>query len=261
LITTNYMQIEKENGVVFLILNNPPANTIDTLMLTEMEQVLENLEQDEKVKVIVLKSSSKKMFSAGADVALLENTNQEEMGIFCRQLKKVIVTLQNSKKISIAAIEGHCLGGGLELAMGCDLRVAKDSDFRIGLPEIKLGLFPGGGGIQLAGRIIGAQKALRLAMFGDLLSVSEANEWGLIDYLFPEDEYSQKLEEIMNKIANGPSIALSKVKHLLYSTTSLNIESDFEYESKVMMELLNTKDFEEGIQAFKEKRVPQFKGQ
>lgn len=257
----DYIKLEKKDGVAYLIMNYPPANALNIGMLNEMEMALEILEEDSTSKVIVLKSVNEKMFSAGADVSLLEKSSQDEMDIFCRRIKNLALTFRKSKKIYIASIEGHCLGGGLELAMSCDLRVAKDSNFRIGLPEINLGLFPGGGGIQLAGRIIGMQKAFRLATFGETLTVSEATEWGLVDYLLPQDRYSERLEDITNKIAQKPSVALGKIKHLIYFTLPLDIEDAFEHEYEIMRELLSTKDFKEGIRAFKEKRSPQFTGQ
>lgn len=257
----DFIDLKTKDGIAYLAINNPPANTLNISLENEMKEALKQLEEDRSTKVIILKSANEKMFSAGADIQLLEQLNPDEMDIFCRKIKQLMLSFRKSSKIFIASIEGHCLGGGLELALGCDLRVVKASNYKLGLPEVHLGLFPGGGGLQWAGRIIGPQKAFRLAALGETLTASEALDWGLVDYLLPKEGYAEKLEELANKIAQGPSIALAHIKRLTYEPSLLPIEHAFEHESEIMKELLGTKDFKEGIRAFKEKRAPQFTGE
>ncbi|MBP1155357.1 MULTISPECIES: enoyl-CoA hydratase/isomerase family protein [unclassified Paenibacillus] len=254
----DYIDLKPKDGVAYLTINHPPANTMNISLENELKEALKILEDDRNTKVIVLQSANEKMFSAGADIQLLERLNPDEMDIFCRKIKQLILSFRKSSKICIASIEGHCLGGGLELAMGCDLRVAKDSNYKLGLPEIKLGLFPGGGGIQLACSIIGLQKAFRLAALGETLTASEALAWGLVDYVLPKEGYAEKLEELASQIAQGPSVAMAHIKRLLYDRSLVSIEDAYENESNIMRELLGTRDFAEGIRAFKEKRSPLF---
>jgi enoyl-CoA hydratase/carnithine racemase len=252
--------LEKKDGVAYVTLNNPPANAISPALIEELKTAFTGLEKESEIKVVVLKSANEKMFSAGADITILDTMNADEMVTFCDEIKNFTLFMRKSNKVYIASIEGHCLGGGLELAMSCDLRVAKEGKFKMGLPEVNLGLFPGGGGIQLAGRIAGMQKAFRLAAFGEILTAAQAAEWGLVDYLYPEEGYAGKVEELAAKIARSPSVAIAKIKQLVYFTLQLDMEEAFAKESVVTRELLATKDVAEGIRAFKEKRVPEFKG-
>jgi enoyl-CoA hydratase/carnithine racemase len=256
----NLIQIEQKDGVAYVILNNQPANAINLLLLNELQTALAGLEEFGHIKVIVIKSVNERMFSAGADLNTIGQMNSDEMDAFCRKMKSFIIDFHKSSKIYIASIEGHCLGGGLELALGCDLRVAKDASFKMGLPEFNIGLFPNGGGIRLAGSIIGMQKAFRLAAFGETLTAAKAAEWGLVDHLLPQEGYAEKLEQMAKRIAQGPSLAIAKIKNLIYFSSRLDVKEAFEQESLYLKELLVSEDYQEGIQAFMEKRVPQFKG-
>jgi enoyl-CoA hydratase/carnithine racemase len=256
----NLIQVNKNDNIAYITMNRPPANALDSSLVQEMKTAIDRLEKENEIKVVVINSDNEKVFCAGADISLLENLNTASMSDFGNSIKNLIMSMYSSKNIYIASIEGHCLGGGLELALGCDFRIAKEGNARIGLPEINLGLFPGGGGIQLVGRLVGQQKAFILSAMGESLTISEAHQWGLIDFIYPKDEYPKKLLQIAQQIAHGPSTALHKIKQSIYFALPLEIRDAFDLESNMINDLLDTEDFHEGLLAFKEKRTPQFKG-
>ncbi len=255
------VNVDRRARHAYITLNRGPVNSIDIDLLEELETAFSELETDANCRVIVWRSGIDKFFSAGADIRLLQKLGPEEMDAFSKRLRILHLAMRQSRKLHIAAIAGHCLGGGLELALACDLRFARNGDYQIGLPEIRLGLMPGGGGTRLASEVIGAHKAFRLAALAEMLNVSEAKAWGLVDdILEPAKSYADTLEERAAALASRASYAIARVKRLAFLGSSAPIETAFSLEGEAMHDLRATDDSREGLAAFIEKRPPLFRG-
>lgn len=257
---SNHLTCSANQGVAEIVLHHAPVNALNAEMLAELESAVEWAEAESTVKVVVFKSGLGKLFSAGADIAQLERFSKLEMEDFCRRMKQLFLRMAGSEKLYAAVIEGHCLGGGLELALACDIRIAKESEFKLGLPEVQLGLFPGGGGLHMAERIIGSQKTFRLAGLGQTISPSTAYEWGLVDELIPAERFQELSTVFVHKLASGPTRALGTIKHLLTACADMPLEDAFAYEMLPMSRLMESADFVEGVRAFREKRAPKYTG-
>src|SRR5919202_349745 len=170
----------RQDAVGVITLDRPPANSYDKGFLDELDGAIDAARWDADAKAIVVRSASEKFFSAGADVAWFAKASVEEQHLFVIHANEVMGKFERTPKVVVAAINGHCLGGGLEIAMSCDFRIAADGQYRIGLPEVTLGLLPGTGGTQRLPRLIGKQKALDLMLRGTALSPSEALALGIV---------------------------------------------------------------------------------
>lgn len=253
----SFVDIDKQGPVGYLTLNRPPVNALHPGLLQELIAGMADLENDPSVRVIRLQSSNPKIFSAGADLDGLESGN---LGEQIALIQKLLRDMWSMSKLTVAVIEGHCLGGGLELALKCDFRIAKAGGAKLGLPEINLGVFPGGGGIHLVSRIAGMQKALKLAVSGQPLTVDEAHAWGLIDHVFPADDFAAHADRFTNELADKAPLAVKRIKQSIYRTALADIPAIMEEEQAVLQQLLHSEDVQEGIRAFKEKRKPVFRG-
>lgn len=254
--------IEKDddNKVAVVTLNRPPANALDIPFIREIRETVRGLEEEEKISAVIVQSANPKIFCGGADISTVEDHDVHGMDMLGKDIKELLLDMRASSKIYVALVQGHCLGGGLELALGCDFRFAGDGPAKIGLPEINLGLFPGGGGIQLVGRLIGQQKAFLLAATGKPISVQEAFAYGLLDFVYPEEEIVVKAKEFASQLANGPSVAISNMKQAVYLGLAMSIEQAFDFERQMHKHLVVTDDCYEGVSAYKEKRPPRFSG-
>ncbi|PLS18564.1 enoyl-CoA hydratase [Bacillus sp. M6-12] len=249
-----------DGNIAIVELNRPPANALDIPTTLEIQQVVDQLLDQNEVKVIILRSANPKIFCGGADIATVESHDVDGMDKLGKVIKDLTLSMRGSSKIFIAEIAGHCLGGGLELALSCDFRIASNGTQKFGLPERNLGLFPGGGGIQLVGRLVGQQTAFHLAVTGELIDVTKAQELGLIDQVHQAEELREKTLEYAAKIAKGPSVAISNMKQSIYRGLSMGIEEAFDFERQMHKHLVVTEDCYEGVNAYKEKRQANFKG-
>jgi len=239
-----------------ITLDNPPANSYDIEFMRELAGAIGEA-NDSDVRVVVLRSASEKFFSAGADVKrFLANDVDANMDMI-RLAHEALASIARSPKLFVAFIAGHALGGGLEMALACDLRYAAEGRYRLGTPEVTLGLLPGNGGTQRLPRLIGTGPALELLLTGRQLSPEEANQLGLVSALFAsEDEFRAHVD----KLAAGPPLAIAEIKRAVYEGVQKPLDDGLELERELIEKLFRSQDANEGLTAFSEKRAPEFVG-
>ena len=247
------------NRVGYIRLNKPPANAYEIDFLGRCLEHVKHLDQSDDSKVVVLQSSLPKFFCGGADIKVFGANSTEENKQMVRKAREVTNTIMESSKIFIAAIQGHALGGGLELALACDLRLAAKGEYWMGLPEIKLGLIPGNGGTVRLIRLIGISKATELLLTGEPVKPEEAEHLGLIDHLHDSETFEDAVIRYAEKLAQGPGTAMAQIKKIGRLSMALNIEKALQLEAALVNELYDTPDAQEGFKAYLEKRNPKFK--
>ena len=253
-----YFQIEMDGAVCILKLNRPPANAHNFAMIRELEGIVTEIRYDSAVKAVVLASASDRFFSAGADIDEIREKPGEYIGLLSQTSKEMMMKIRATPKVFIAAVNGHCMGGGLELALTCDVRFAGKGNWKVGLPEVNLGLIPGEGGTQLAGRIMGPSKALLYMVTGEAFGPEKALELGLFDELVESDQVMARALQFAHQCAEGPNKAIGFMKLALTEGLELPIYEAFAYERHLQNQLFETPDCKEGVAAFTEKRKPQF---
>lgn len=252
-----YVSTEQDGAVALVTIDNPPVNALKAALLEELEAELERLDGDESVRAIVLRGAGERAFVAGADIKefpALRDADPGEGGS-ARGIQKVGLAIDGMRTPVIASIHGFCLGGGLELAMACDLRVATE-DAQLGQPEIKLGLIPGGGGTQRLPRLVGYGRALLLNTTGEPISGAQAYEWGLVERLGDLEDAL----ELARTLAERSPHALAAVKAVAVETRALPLEEGLKRESDAFFRCLRSDDGAEGVAAFIEKREPRWTG-
>jgi enoyl-CoA hydratase len=253
-----HIKLEMDGDVLILRLNRPPANAHDLEMIRELETLVTEIRFDDSVHAVVMASASPKFFSAGADISEIQTKSAEYIGLLSQTSKEMMMKMRATPKVFVAAVNGHCMGGGLELALSCDVRFAGRGDWKVGLPEVHLGLIPGEGGTQLAGRIMGPSRALMLMVTGESFSPERATELGLFDQLVAPDECEKKALGFAHTCAKGPTKAIGFMKLALTEGLELPIYEAFAYERHLQNQLFDTPDSKEGVAAFLAKRPPKF---
>jgi len=250
-------------GISCLSLNRPSAkNAISLRLLQEFRDCLDHVHFDNSVRVLILQSSTPGSFCAGADLAERRTMSKAQITKFLVDLRSALGKLEALPIPTIAAIDGPALGGGLEMSLACDLRVAGYSVSKIGLPETGLGIIPGAGGTQRATRLLGLSKAKDLIFTARTLTAIEARDWGLVDYV--SDEGSSAFDrslQLARTIASNAPLALRAAKQAISRAGDLALEAGLDFERVSYEVLLTTKDRTEALEAFKEKRRPVFKGE
>lgn len=246
--------------VLRVTLDRPPANAYNMEFHQDLNSVLREVESNREINVVLIDSSSGKFFCAGADINDFQKNSDSDNRRMVDLARENVALMESSSKIFIAAIAGHCLGGGLEIALGCDLRIAADREFLVGLPEIKLGLMPGNGGTQRLAKLVGQQHALKLLLTGDPISPQKAVEIGLFNATVAEDEFQNYTKSLSSHIARGPALALAATKKAVRTGIGLPLSEALKIEADLVDTLYGTEDAKEGFQAFLEKRNPEFKG-
>ncbi|KAH7105433.1 ClpP/crotonase [Auriculariales sp. MPI-PUGE-AT-0066] len=259
-----YLEPTEAPGAFSLVLNRPQAkNAISMRLLAEIQQCLDELRNDKSARALIIRSSQVGSFCAGADLAERRTMSQQQVTAFLIDLRRAMSSLETLPVPTIAAIDGPALGGGLELALACDLRVAGPSANKIGLPEVKLGIIPGAGGTQRAARLLGLPKAKDLIFTGRMLNATEALEWGVVDYIAetPQSAFDRALQLAKDMSGSAP-LALRAAKLAISRAPEFTtIDSALDFERQCYEPLLKSKDRVEALEAFKEKRAPVFKGE
>lgn len=249
-----------EDGVGLVTLDRPPANSYDLDFIEELAEAVREAAGDDAAKVVVVRSASERFFSAGADVkAFNENTVEANMEMI-RLSHETLSSIATIPKVFVAEINAHALGGGLEIALACDLRFAADGDYRLGTPEVTLGVLPGNGGTQRLPRLIGWSRALDLMVTGRTVTPGEALELGIVDSVFPAGELREKTLEYAQALASGATRAVGNIKLAVHEGLAAGLEAGLERERELVEELFSSEDGREGIAAFAEKRTPVFSG-
>jgi len=243
----------------FITLDKPPANSYDLEFMSEFSSAV-----DEAVagatRVVIVQSASEKFFSAGADIKkFLEGdvgANMEMIKVSQAAFRRMAAAPQ----VFIAYIAGHALGGGLEVALACDIRLAAAGSYKLGLPEVTLGLLPGNGGTQRLTRLIGPSRALELLITGRTYGVEEAYTMGLVAAVYDAGDAEGQVREYAAKLAAGPALAIAAIKRCVHEGGELALANGLALEGELMEQLFKSKDADEGLHAFAEKRKPEFVG-
>jgi enoyl-CoA hydratase/carnithine racemase len=256
------VRLEKHGGVGVLVLDRPPANSYDYAFLRSFASAIDDVRADEDIHAVVVTSASEKFFSAGADVSAFAKGTTRSRVMTALLAHETFRKMENTPFIFIAAISGHCLGGGLELALACDLRFASEGSYQIGLPETNLGLFPGSGGTQRLPRLVGLSRGLDLILNATTMPPAQAKEVGVVDRLFPDAAACrQGAIDYATKIAAGPSVALGHAKLAVTQGYGTPLDVGLALEREAISRVFVSQDANEGINAFGEKRKPEFKGE
>nr|WP_206155306.1 short-chain-enoyl-CoA hydratase [Caldanaerobacter subterraneus] len=254
------IDVKKEEGIATITISRPKAlNALNTETLEELENVLEVLQNDDGVKVIVITGAGEKAFVAGADISEMKDMSVFEAKKFAELGQKVFRKIELMKKPVIAAVNGYALGGGCELALACDIRIAS-RNAKFGQPEVGLGIIPGFGGTQRLPRIVGVSKAKELIYTGDMIDAEEALRIGLISKVVEQDKLLEEAYGIAKKIMSKGLVAVSLAKEAINKSLEVDIDSGMEYEANAFALCFGTQDQKEGMAAFLEKRAPKFEG-
>ncbi|HWE26582.1 MAG TPA: enoyl-CoA hydratase/isomerase family protein [Polyangia bacterium] len=251
-----------DGGVATLTLRDPPVNTYSYEMMQELDAAILRARMDESAHVLVVRGDGDKFFCAGADIHMLATATPSFKYNFCLHANETLSRLEQTPKLVIAAINGHCVGGGLEVAMACDLRIARHGKAKIGLPEVELGVLPGTGGTQRLARLVGRSKAIELMVLGSKLSVEEAQALGLVNAIVDDAGFDAAVAEYARSFVppNKASKAVGYIKRAVVSGLEMDFASGLTLERELQQQLFVSEDAKEGIAAYLGKRPPAFKG-
>ena len=256
------VRLEKEGAVGIIVLDRPPANSYDYAFLRAFAGAVDDARVDAEIRAVLVTSASEKFFSAGADVIAFAAGSARSRVMTATMAHEAFRKMENTPLVFIAVIAGHCLGGGFELALACDLRFAAEGSYQIGLPEVNLGLFPGSGGTQRLPRLIGLSKGIDLIANATTLKPAEAKEIGLVDRLFPDAAACRAgALEYAAKLAAGPSVAIGHAKLAITQGFGAPLDLGLAIEREAISRVFVSEDAAEGIKAFTEKRKAEFKGE
>jgi enoyl-CoA hydratase/carnithine racemase len=250
---------ESSNRVGAITLDNPPANSYDSSVMTEFSDAVDAA-LSSQARAVIVRSASAKFFSAGADVNKFLDGDVEDNMEMIRTSQAAFKRMAEAEQVFIAHINGHALGGGLEIALACDIRLANAGAYKLGTPEVKLGLLPGNGGTQRLTRLLGPSRALELLLSGRTFSPQQALEWGLIACLYEPDAASEQVLSYAQVFASGAPLAIAAIKRCVNEGSQLPLADGLALEGEQIERLFQTGDANEGLRAFVEKRTPEFAG-
>ena len=251
-----------DQGVAVIEMDDPPANTYTYEMMGQLDTAILKARMDESAHVIVLRGAGEKFFSAGANIAMLSKADPTFKYYFCLHANETLSRLEQTPKLVIAALNGHTVGGGLEIALACDIRVAKKEGGKIGLPEVTLGVLPGTGGTQRLLRVIGRTRALELMVTGRTFNFEEALEIGLINDIYERENFWDDVMSYARQFCppNKASRAVGRIKRAVVTGAEVSFAEALGIERELQQLLFQSEDAKEGLNAYVGKRQPEFKG-
>ncbi len=257
------VHFDKDGSVGFIILDDGKVNSYDIDTMKQLNTVIDQNINDEEIKVVIMKSGSAKLFSAGANIKkFIENLDDLEANLdMINYAHKTLSKMADSGKIFVAMINGGAFGGGLEMTLACDFRFAAEGEYRMGLPEVTLGLLPGNGGTVRLPRLIGCQKSLDMMVTGRVVNPQTALEYGIVDKLFPIDKLEEETIKWAKRVSSQASMAIANIKNSVYQGLNMSLSDALSNEREHMRPLFGSHDAKEGLTAFVEKRRADFKGE
>src|SRR6266568_887333 len=260
--TKTLVGYQAQDGLAIIELNDPPANTYTHEVMRQLDDAILQARFDDNVHVLVLRGHGHQFFSAGANIGMLNKVTPRFKYFFCLHANETLNRLEQTPKLTIAALNGHTVGGGLEIAMACDLRIAKENAGKIGLPEVNLGVLSGTGGTQRLARIVGKSLAIEMMVKGETFSFDRAKEIGLVHEVFPAEGFWEQVVLYAKQFCppNKASKAVGLIKRAVQSGAEVPFESGLTLERELQQQLFQSEDAKEGIAAYVEKRVAEFKG-
>jgi enoyl-CoA hydratase/carnithine racemase len=251
-----------EGGIAFLELSDPPANTYTYEMMRDIDEAVLKARFDENVHVIVIRGAGEKFFCAGANINMLKTVNPVFKYYFCLHANETLNRLEQTPKLVIAALNGHCVGGGLEIAMAADIRIAKKNAGKLGLPEVTLGVLPGTGGTQRMARLVGKARAIEMMTTGNTFSFEDGLAMGLVNHVFEAEDFDAKVLEYAKQFLppNKASKAVGRIKRSVQSGLEVPFSESLAIERELQQQLFTSDDAKEGLAAYVEKRPAKFTG-
>lgn len=261
----NLVRYGVEDGVALLTLSDPPANTYTYEMMRTLDERILAARMDDSVQVIVITGDGEKFFSAGANIGMLSDVTPTFKYFFCLHANETLSRLEQTPKLVIAAINGHCVGGGLEIAMAADIRIARKGAGKMGLPEVSLGVLPGTGGTQRLVRMVGKSRAIELMATGELFDFERGHELGIINHIYESESLEKFSAEVLGyarkfTTPNKASQAVGRIKRSVQTGAEISFESALALERELQQQLFQSEDAKEGLDAYAHKRKPVFKG-
>ena len=259
---TQLVRYRTESGVGVIELSDPPANTYSYEMNRQLDDAILQARMATDVHVIVLTGAGDKFFCAGANIQMLTEVDPTFKYYFCLHANETLLRLENTPKLVIAALNGHCVGGGLEVAMAADLRIARKDGGKIGLPEVNLGVLPGTGGTQRLSRLLGKSKAIELMVTGRTFSFDEARQLGLVNDVFESENFMDRVMEYARQFCppNKAAKAVGRIKRAVQAGWEIPLEAGLALERENQQLLFESADAKEGLAAYVEKRPAKFTG-
>ena len=255
-----YIIYEKSEAIATITLNRPEAlNAFSKEVADEVLQAIEDIKNDENIRVVILTGAGEKAFSTGADIKAMKGMNTLKARELSLMGEKLCNAFENLEKPVIAAINGYALGGGLEVAMACDIRIASENA-RMGQTEINIGLIPGWGGTQRLTRLIGRTKAKELVFTGKMIDAKTAEQLGILNMVVPADKLKETVRQFALELAQKAPVALKVAKALINKGAEISLDAAIALEREGFGVVASTEDLQEGVSAFTEKRKPTFKG-
>lgn len=258
----NIVEYSFHDGIALLTLNDPPANTYSYEMMRRLDDLILQIRMNEQVHVIVLMGKGEKFFCAGANIAMLTSVTPEFKYYFCLHANETLNRFEQTPKLVIAALNGHCVGGGLEVALAADIRIARRGAGKIGLPEINLGVLPGTGGTQRLPRLIGKSRAIEMMTLGKTFDFDEAFKLGLVNHILESENFTESVLEYARQFLPPAKAckAVGRIKRAVQTGLELPFQDALALERELQQQLFESQDAAEGLKAYLEKRPPKFQG-